>query len=109
MAALTIPISNAESYGAFYFIVDLEGANYEFRFQYNARESRWYLGIYRSGSPIRQGIKCVINWPLLLRDAELTRPPGHLLVIDSRSVPEDPVLETLGRDGLLTYVEEGTF
>lgn len=105
MSVLTIPITNAESRGAFYFTVDLEGASYEFRFQWNARASFWYFDLLKDGEPVRSGVKCVINWPTLWRHAELDRPPGEILVIDSSERPLDPGLAELGNAALLTYVE----
>jgi hypothetical protein len=105
MATLNIPILNAASRGAFYFTVDLEGINYEFRFQLNAREQYWYFDLLKNGEQICSGVKCVINWPFLWRHSELDKPPGEIMLINSGEHPLDPGLTELGNQALLTYVE----
>jgi len=92
------------SWGAFYFICTLDGKNFRFDFQYNSREGYWYFDVYDSvGDPVRQGLKCVINWPLIARDMELSAPIGELLFVDTRINPPDPDFETLGINSILTY------
>lgn len=109
MSVYTIDILNAAEWGSFYFTSDLDGENYEFRFKYNSREERWYLDLLdNEGNVVRAGMKVVVNWPVLLRMMELNRPPGEILFINTQDRAEDPGLDELGVDAVLTYVEEGS-
>lgn len=105
MAILNIPIDNDSRNGAFYFTVDLEGATYQFNFQYNSREAFWYFDLLRDGEQIRSGVKVVANFPSLLRCVDLLAPPGQMAFIDSRPIPGQPTFDELGKDVLLTYCE----
>lgn len=101
-----IEISESVNEGAFYFICDLDGANYRFDFAYNARDAYWYLSIFDlEGTPIKESIKCVINWPLLMHSMVANMPNGVLMLIDSRDAMNrsDPAKDELGLTALLAY------
>ena len=68
--------------------VVLDGDNYTLRFQYNQRESVYYLSIMDSnlGIDILSGIKLVTNWGLIgpYRGGDIVGlPPGELIVLSN--------------------------
>jgi hypothetical protein len=86
----------------------LSGRDYVLRFDWNQRDGHWFLGLYQpSGAPIITGLKLVVNWPLLGARTETLRPPGELLVVDTRGLDEDPGFADLGVRHALIYVEPG--
>ena len=106
MAEYQIPIENAGELGAFFFSVDLSGVTYQFNFQFNSREGFWYFDLLDvDGNMLRSGVKCVVNFPLLLRWVEAERPEGYILVLDTREDSADPGLADLGVSGQLFYSE----
>lgn len=106
MATFTIPIPDAATVTHQAFTVDLSGRDFAIDLRYNEREGFWYLSIADpSGTPIRHGLKIVVNHPLLFRCQLLERPSGELIAIDSRPEPEDPTLETLGQEAPIAYQE----
>ena len=107
MAMHVIPMADAAELGAFYFTVELEGKDYQFNFQYNARDGFWYFDVLDTeGNQIRSGVRVVANFPLTRLAVMTTSPPGELLCIDTRSDPSDPGLADLGVDVEFVYVEE---
>lgn len=107
MGTWTIPMEDAGDLGAFYFTATLDGTDYEFQFQYNAREGAWYFDLLDlEGNYIRAGLKVVINWPLLLRCQLSSRPPGELSCMETLAEPTDPTLEDLGTVDLFTYTDQ---
>lgn len=88
----------------------LDGQDYELTFQWNQRESKWYLDLRdQDGVDISIGIKLVANVPLLLRLTDERRPPGDLIAVDMTSanndskVSFDPGLLELGTRVVLLY------
>ena len=109
MADFVIPITNANNDGNFYFTVDLDGSIYEFRFNHNSRDGYWYYDILdNSGNYIKAGAKAVVNWPGLRLQRSRSGPPGEILFEDSRELPQDPTLNSLGREALFMYLEGAT-
>lgn len=103
MTNYTIPISGAAD-GPFYFTVDLSGTMYQLAFDFNDRDSAWYMTIRdTAGNMLRSGIRVVVNYDLLKRWVGTTVPAGELAVFDRREVPVDPTEDGLGLDALLTY------
>lgn len=106
MSSFYIPLENATSLGAFTLVVDLDGTDYRFSFQFNQREGAWYFDILTiDGYAIRSGVKVVSNFPLLRLVRDLVRPPGELVAIDTRLSPSDPALEDLDINSLLSYLD----
>lgn len=56
-------------------------------------------------TPVRLGIKCVVNWPLLQGRIVENRPPGELMIVDTRGEVDDPSLDSLGVDHQLVYLD----
>lgn len=100
----TIPTEDAPTLGNFDLIVDLEGRDFQFFFKWNDREGFWYVDVLNSaGEPIRTGLKCVINWPLLRTCQTRERPFGSIMVVDTRPEPTETGLENLGTLALFSY------
>lgn len=90
--------------------VTLDGKEYLFKFDWNDRENRWYMGLFSvTGDPLATGIKVVANWPLLRKLAGDTVPPGVLIATDlSPQDGESPTYAELGtRVKLLYYPKNG--
>jgi hypothetical protein len=81
--------------------VVLDGSNYILRFQYNQRESVYYLSIMDAalGTDILSGIKLVSNWSLIQRyngGDIVGLPPGELLVVPNSTNDSPPTFGELG-------------
>lgn len=114
MALEEIPISDAADKVAFYFLVELDGTDYQCSFRWNSREGFWYMSLFDlDGNPIRTGLKVVANWPLIRLDRTGNRPPGEIVFVDAGEVPADPGLEDLGERVGMVYIPsedaEGNF
>jgi hypothetical protein len=107
MTIYNIPVENAPELGVFDMIVDMDGSDFQLTFAYNPRDGFWYVDVADvAGNPIRSGLKCVINYPLMRLCKEQGRPLGEIFVIDPRPTSEETGLDGFGSDGLLTYVDE---
>lgn len=83
--------------------VRLNGLDYGLRFDYSAREGRFYLDISDAvGSAIALGIKVVENWNLLRKVSDSRRPAGELYAWDPNKVGP-PDLFDLGRRVRMLY------
>jgi hypothetical protein len=89
------------------FSIELEAVVYRFRFQFNERDQSWFFDLLtEDGVPIRQGLKVVTNFPLLLRIASDQAPPGQLYAIDTTGEDLRAGLEDLGDQVQLVYFSE---
>jgi hypothetical protein len=83
----------------------LDGVVFVLRFDWNARDSNWYLSVHDADDePISGcvGRKLVADYPVLQRSVAEGRPAGDLLVVSGSG--EDPGLFELGDGSILTYV-----
>ena len=102
-------MKNIQAKGAANRTVSYDGTNYILQIRENEREGVAYISILDTeNNPIRSGIKVVSNWPLIRLMRNTPRPPGEIITIDTRSVPEDPTWEEFGIDVLLGYAEESS-
>lgn len=90
--------------------VILDGTAYKFDFNYNSREKLWYFSVRTSdGIPIAEGIKIVLNFPLLRKIANDIRPPGEIFAIENDSFGENigqpPGLTDIGNRVDLVYLD----
>jgi hypothetical protein len=85
--------------------VRLEDRDYIFRFDWNHREQRFYMGIKsQDEESLIAGVKIVANWPLLNRskfDPDL--PPGELIAMDLESGGVSPTFRDFGTRVRLFY------
>jgi hypothetical protein len=98
--------------------VELDGTTFEFVFNWNDREGRWYFDLNDiTSNPLVSGRAVVLNLPLLARFRQSTMPPGDLIAIDTSNSNIDASLTDLGDRVLLVYltaadvlaVQAGTF
>jgi hypothetical protein len=87
------------------FRMDLDGTIYRLDFDWNDRDSAWYLGVATvDGTPLVTGRKIIINLPLLSRFKDPRLPPGVLVALDSASAAQDPDVDELGTRVRLLYI-----
>ena len=86
--------------------INLDGQDYIFRFDWNARTERWYLDIGTASEQwIVTGLKLVADWPILRRVSDPRRPPGNLMAVDLSPLQgEPPNLSDLGSRVKLIYI-----
>lgn len=107
MSTFIYDTEDAGELGAFNFTVNLEGNDYRFDFRYNKREDFWYFDMSDVvGNILRAGIKCVVNFPVIRTMSQQDRPPGEVIILDSRTFPADPQLEDLGIFSFFSYTTE---
>ena len=102
MAAAPVVIKVPSGVPLFDTRVLLDGVDYILRFDWHARESRWYFDILDgTGAVITAGIKIVANWPLLDRETLPQAPKGNFFCYDFEA--EAPQLEDFGNRPTLLY------
>jgi len=106
MALMSIPTPNASVDANIFFVVELDGAEYQLFMKYNEREDAWYLDVADTyGNPIRSGMKMVCNFPFMRTCMIETRPPGEFLALDTLTPPRDPGLTDMDQRIELVYEE----
>lgn len=104
MATFELPASSTGE--AFQFEVELQGALFTFLFLWNSRDAHWYMTVSDSnGVPILSGRRVVVDWPLLRNVADLRRPKGEIVALDTTG-EGDPGLADLGGRVPLLYEEK---
>lgn len=107
MAILELPTRTDLS--VYDFTIELDEVVFTYSFFFNTRSNHWYLNILDiDGNPLREGIKIVSNWPLLVPWTQQGRPAGEM-VSASPQTDDDPDRETFGTASVLTYDEGGAF
>lgn len=104
MSALLIPTAPE---GAFFGLsVELDGKTYRFDFRWNPRCEQWIINVLDGGGgALVQGVRCVINVPLLQRfGPREDLPPGMLMFVDSSGAQLDAGLTDLGSRVQLFYL-----
>jgi hypothetical protein len=102
----TIQIPTRTDLGLYRMQVDLDGETFIFDFQFNEREGAWYFDIAdEAGNPIRSGIKVVTGFPLTRLIRDLRWRGGVLVAVDTTGQSREAVIDTLGSEVVLTYVE----
>ena len=83
----------------------LDNVTYTLEFQWNFRESSWYLSVKtETGEDIQTNIKVVVEWALGARSVDSRWPPGKLIAIDTTNTSTNPGIADLGdRVDLLYY------
>lgn len=102
MASQTLPTrTDAARYS---FEIDLEDDTFTFSFEWNDRDSGWYMSIAdATGTVLLAGRRVVVGYPLIniYRDARL--PQGSLEAIDTSSTGEEAGVGDLGDRVKLIY------
>lgn len=85
---------------------DLDGTDYDLRFDWSGRENRWTFSLYLpAGDPIARGLRVVPNWNVLRATQTPGRPPGQIWFLDERGrATEAPGFSDLGRRVRLHYI-----
>jgi hypothetical protein len=105
MAVFLIPTRS--DFDALRFQTTLDGLVYTFLLKKNFRDNSWSIDLLEQDeTPIRNGIKPVVSFPLLRLVASRARPPGEILAIDTTGRFQLPNLEQLGTEVVLNYVDE---
>jgi hypothetical protein len=107
MGYLIIPLEeDPQEEGTWIQNVSLEGVDYQLGFGFNDREGFWYMDLLDTeDNPIVYGIKLVSNVPLLRSLRVAPRPPGELMIVDTRTPARDPGFDDLGVNVFLGYIE----
>ncbi len=85
--------------------IDLGGDTYQLDLRYAYRDRHWYLDFSDvDGNPVRSGLKCVVNTPLLLAWVQQGRPEGEVLVVDP-ATDDIPDRDRFGALAPLVYGE----
>jgi hypothetical protein len=102
--ALKIPLEDKIGFPEFSFAIDFDGEEFILEFQYNERDSRFYLSVLdEDETVIAQSIKLVRNVPLLGTNINPKRPAGELFIFDN-GANEEPNMDNLGRGLDLYYI-----
>lgn len=105
MAVLEVPTRTDIS--VYDFTVELDSVVYTVTLYFNVRSNHWYCDVADiDGTPLREGIKLVSNWPLLTTWVQQSRPDGALYAINAEN-DDDPDRDTLGTTSVFTYDEGG--
>jgi hypothetical protein len=83
----------------------LDGRTYTFEVRFNERDGAHRISVgTESGAPIVQGVRVVLEWPLLRRYRDVRLFPGDLIAIDTASEGREPGFGELGDRVLLLYL-----
>lgn len=86
-------------------ITALDGIAYVLLFQWNPRDSHWYLSTSdQDETPIQMGVRVVVGSSILRRCVDARRPPGILVAIDQSGRGLDPGFSDFGTRVELIYV-----
>lgn len=87
--------------------VQLEGVDYLLRFDWSAREGRFYMSIYdQDETPLLFNVKVLANASLITRKHYDDRlPPGEIMAVDTESGGIPPSLDDFGERVQLYYFE----
>jgi hypothetical protein len=102
MSILEIPLSNNETN----YLIDvvLSGIEYKLRLLYNVRASFWSISIYEiDDTPIVEGVRLVINYPIFENIVNKKLPKGRLYLIDVSDTKIEALQDDLGTRCVLVY------
>jgi len=93
MSILSIPVTSDPFNQT---TVNLEGSDYLLSFQWNQRESSWYMSISLPDETLLASVKIVTNWALLRRFVDPRLPPGEMFAISTTNDLTNPGLNDFG-------------
>jgi len=86
--------------------VDLDAANFNLRFRFNARDEKWRMTIEFEGTVLIRSLVLVESEDLFARSRHIEQlPPGNLIVRDLDDLGRDPEGTLFGDRLLLLYQE----
>ena len=104
MATLRLPVDTAKRFPI--HLYDLDGRRFRFEWKFNEREDRWYFDCYdAAGTLIRPGVKVVLNTPLMRIEADVNKPAGTIVAIDTTGSGVEPGRDDLDDRVILAYLE----
>lgn len=87
------------------FDVDLDNVKFQLSFEWNDRDSGWYMSIASvDGVPLLSGRRVVIGYPLISIYRTNGLPAGTFVAIDTSSKNEEPGFGDLGERVKLLYI-----
>ncbi len=88
------------------FECDLDDVTFQFVFEWNDRDSGWYMSIADvNGVALLSGRRVVLGYPLTNIYTDRRLPAGTLVAVDTTGSDEEPGLQDLGDRVILMYVE----
>ncbi len=91
------------------FNTELDGVQYGFELQWNARDSAWLMSISMvDGTPLLSGIRVTGDSYLAWRFKDSRLPPGLLVSQDTTGKHADPGLTDLGKRVQVLYYDAAT-
>jgi len=86
------------------FTIELDGQSFIFTFEWNDRDSGWYLSISDVNEvPLVSGVRVVLNVPLLDRYLDPRLPAGRFAAIDTSGTDTEAGFADLGDRVKLVY------
>lgn len=99
---LPAPIAPASTYR-----ISLDGADFRLSWRWNDRMASWYLDLFEGdGTPLRLGVRVVLDWPLWGRFRHPRRPAGELLAVSLDGDAEPGAGDLGGRVRLIYYTAD---
>jgi hypothetical protein len=87
------------------FDIDLDDVKFAFSFEWNDRDSGWYMSIATpEGVPLLSGRRVVLGYPLISIYRTDGMPAGNIVAIDTSSANEEPGFGDLGDRVKLLYM-----
>ena len=100
MSVEEIPLFNQST--SYRYTMAISGINYLVDMTYMARQDALYMSIYEvDGTPLRTGMRVVINWPINARD---TLDPDGVFVAISRRLGDITRADMLAENFKILYV-----
>jgi hypothetical protein len=89
----------------------LDGSVYVIDLSWSERTDSWFVSLALqtadpAPTPIIQGVRLSINWPVLLGVTGTLRPPGELLAVDTTGLGVDALHDELGQRVRLFYYDK---
>lgn len=97
--SLPAPVFPASTYR-----IALDGVDFRLNWRWNDRMASWYLDLFEAdGTPLRLGVRVVLDWPLWGRFRHPARPAGELLAVSLDGAAEPEAGDLGGRVRLIYY------
>jgi hypothetical protein len=101
----TVQIPTRGDIANYFQRISLDNVPYILLFNYNARDSSWYLSLYDgSNNPILQGMKLVPNFSLTDQIQNPAWTGGVIITYDARPDPQPALLADLDGTVPLLYI-----